>query len=165
MRWTINIWAGILGDRIIGPYVLPCRLNAEAYLTFLRAALPELLEDVPLALRTRMWFQHDGAPAHYGRDVRVHLDAYFAGRWIGRGSPVAWPPRSPDLTPLDFFFWGFVKEQVYATPPADAYEVVARMHAAVADLNAGILGRVQRSIAARALACCHMRGGHFEYLS
>jgi hypothetical protein len=26
---------------------------------------------------------------------------------------MAWPPRSPDLNPLDFFFWGFVNQQVY----------------------------------------------------
>jgi hypothetical protein len=27
----------------------------------------------------------------------------MAGRRIGRGGPIAWPPRSPDLTPLDSF--------------------------------------------------------------
>ena len=27
--------------------------------------------------------------------------------------PTAWPPRSPDLTPLDFFAWGFIKDVVY----------------------------------------------------
>jgi hypothetical protein len=31
---------------------------------------------------------------------------------LGRGGPIAWPPRSPDLTPLDFFLWGYVKDQV-----------------------------------------------------
>jgi hypothetical protein len=28
-----------------------------------------------------------------------------------------WPPRHPDLTPCDFFLWGFVKEAVYVRPP------------------------------------------------
>ena len=32
--------------------------------------------------------------------------------WIGRVRSLAWPPRSPDLTPLDFS-WGFVKNVVY----------------------------------------------------
>jgi hypothetical protein len=27
--------------------------------------------------------------------------------------PIARPPRSPDLTPLDFFLWGYVKNTVY----------------------------------------------------
>ena len=28
-----------------------------------------------------------------------------------------WPARSPDLTPCDFFLWGYVKEEVYKTNP------------------------------------------------
>jgi hypothetical protein len=37
----------------------------------------------------------------------------MAGKWIGRGGPIAWPPRWPDLTPLNFFLWGYVKNIVY----------------------------------------------------
>jgi hypothetical protein len=51
-----------------------------------------------------MWFQHDGAPPHYYRRVRQYLDKWRGDHWIGRGGSVAWPARSPDLTPLDFFF-------------------------------------------------------------
>ena len=29
-----------------------------------------------------------------------------------------WPPRSPDLTPYDFFLWGFVKDTVFVPPLA-----------------------------------------------
>ena len=39
------------------------------------------------------------------------MNAIFDEKWIGRGGPVAWPPRSPDLTPPDYFLWGFVKEK------------------------------------------------------
>ena len=28
-----------------------------------------------------------------------------------------WPPRSLDLIPLEFFLWGYLKQQVYATLP------------------------------------------------
>ena len=34
------------------------------------------------------------------------LDATFPNRWIGRDGPTPWPPRSPDITPLDIFFYG-----------------------------------------------------------
>jgi hypothetical protein len=31
------------------------------------------------------------------------LNEKFPNVWIGRGGPIHWPPRSPDLTPMDFF--------------------------------------------------------------
>jgi hypothetical protein len=31
-------------------------------------------------------------------------------------SPIPWPPRSPDITPLDFFLWRYVKDIIYKTP-------------------------------------------------
>ncbi|PNF20181.1 hypothetical protein B7P43_G16983 [Cryptotermes secundus] len=51
----------------------------------------------------RIHFQQDGAPPHYLGEVREYLNTRFPGRWIGREAPIAWPPRSPGLTPLDFF--------------------------------------------------------------
>ncbi|GFU93114.1 hypothetical protein TNCV_206591 [Trichonephila clavipes] len=33
----------------------------------------------------------------------------FGDRLISRFGPVNWPPRSCDLTPLDYFLWGYVK--------------------------------------------------------
>ncbi|GBN34462.1 hypothetical protein AVEN_29506-1, partial [Araneus ventricosus] len=48
----------------------------------------------------------DGAEAHFSSTVRHFLNATYPARWIGRGGPAAWPPSSPDLKPLDFFFWG-----------------------------------------------------------
>ncbi|KAJ8886181.1 hypothetical protein PR048_012390 [Dryococelus australis] len=38
--------------------------------------------------------------AHYLRNVRQHINNSFPGRCFGRGDPVAWPARSPDLNPL-----------------------------------------------------------------
>ncbi|EFN63727.1 hypothetical protein EAG_00069, partial [Camponotus floridanus] len=76
---------------------------------FLEESLPELLEDVPLATRNAMWFMHDGAPAHFSRIAREFLTATYGDRWIGRGGSHLWPARSPDLNPLDYFLWGYLK--------------------------------------------------------
>jgi hypothetical protein len=40
----------------------------------------------------------------------------YHDRWIGRGGPTAWPPRSPDLNPLDSYLWGYINTLVYAAP-------------------------------------------------
>ena len=73
------------------------------YWIFLNEVLPEWLENVPLADIGRMWFQHDGAPAQLAVAVRQLLNARYPNHWIGRGGPIAWPLRSFDLTPLDFY--------------------------------------------------------------
>jgi hypothetical protein len=51
-------------------------------------------------------------------------------RWIGRAAVngdknlLPWAPRSPDLTPCDFFLWGFVKDSVYVSPlPTSIHEI------------------------------------------
>ncbi|GFV39738.1 uncharacterized protein TNCV_741681 [Trichonephila clavipes] len=86
-RFLVNEWAGILGDHLIGPYILPDRLTGSRYLIFLEQVLPELLDSahVTAATRTSIWFQQDGTPAHFSISVRNHLDATCGERWIGRG--------------------------------------------------------------------------------
>jgi hypothetical protein len=104
VRFNVSVWVGIVGDIVVVPYLLlPDRLTAQGYRDFLEIVLPRLLEDVPLAVRQRLWFQHDGDPAQYGEDFRQWLNATYPGRWTGRGGPIAWPHRPPDLTPMDFF--------------------------------------------------------------
>ncbi|GBM00724.1 hypothetical protein AVEN_150894-1 [Araneus ventricosus] len=69
---------------------------------------------VPQLLRLSVWFRQDGSPRHYTSDLRQHLNVTFGQHWIG--GPVHWPARSPDLSCLDFFWWGQIKTMVYETP-------------------------------------------------
>ncbi|GFV34274.1 uncharacterized protein TNCV_991951 [Trichonephila clavipes] len=59
-------------------------------------------------------FQQDGATCHTARATIDLLKDMFGDRLISRFGPVNWPPRSCDLTPLDYFLWGYVKSLVYA---------------------------------------------------
>jgi len=34
-HFFVNVWAGIFGDHLIGPYILPNRLTGQMYLNFL----------------------------------------------------------------------------------------------------------------------------------
>ena len=108
------MWCAVLYDQLIGPLILEGRLTGEAYLSFLQEELTRLLKDVPLNKRSRMYFQHDGAPPHSSREIRNFLNSHFLGRWIGRCGPHNWPARSPDLSPLDNCIWGWMKELVYS---------------------------------------------------
>jgi hypothetical protein len=79
-RFAINIWAGIVGECLLGPYVLPDKLNGQNYTDFLRTALPDYLEVMPLAFRRQLYFMDDGAPAHFSLSARRHLNAHYPGR-------------------------------------------------------------------------------------
>ncbi|GFV34488.1 hypothetical protein TNCV_467021 [Trichonephila clavipes] len=50
-----------------------------------------------------LWFQQDGATCHTARATIDLLRDTFGDRLISRFGPVNWPPRSCDLTPLDYF--------------------------------------------------------------
>lgn len=102
-EFSINVWLGIWNGSLVGPYFLPERLNGASFTHFLDNDFSKYLEDIPLQQRIKMWFQLDGCPAHYNRVARSWLDVNYPQRWIGRGGIVPWPPRSPDMTPMNFF--------------------------------------------------------------
>jgi hypothetical protein len=72
---------------MVGPYLLPNCLNGPTYCVFQQEVLPVLLEDVPLAVRHDMWFQHDGEPAHFSAQTHQHFNTQFPDRWLGCSGP------------------------------------------------------------------------------
>ena len=72
----------------------------------------------------------DGAPPHWGLIVCVFLDEIFSNRWIERNDPTLWPPCSPDITPLEFFY-GATSKTEYTPRLSLTDEPKTRIHAAV----------------------------------
>lgn len=165
-RYSINVWVGIVDQHVIGPFLFPERLNGEIYQHFLTNHLVDLLDDVPLNIRQQMWYQHDGAPCHFSQQVRTTLSFMFPNKWIGRGGPVNWPARSPDLNPLDFYFWGHMKSLVYSTPVESDEDLVARVVAAAHEIKdkPELLEKVAINNLKRCRMCLQQNGGHFEHL-
>lgn len=163
-RWSINVWSGIVGGRILGPFFFDGPVTGNTYLHFLQNNFQQYLEDVPLNLIQRMWFQHDGAPPHYSRIVREYLDAEFGNRWIGRGGPIPWPARSPDLTKPDFFLWGFVHDRVYQTEVTTKENMQQRIIDALRSIDEATLEAVNESFLRRIDVCIDQEGRHFEQL-
>lgn len=73
-------------------------------------------------------FQLDGAAPHFDVRVRHFLQEQFPGRWIGRRGSFERAARSPDLTLLNFFFWGFLKSKVYKTRPRNLDNLMEKVH-------------------------------------
>ncbi|XP_068083977.1 uncharacterized protein [Anabrus simplex] len=145
------------------PLCIPQRLNGGTYLDFLQNSLPGLLENVPLAITQVMWFLHCRAPSHFRITVPEHLNNIFPRRWIGCAGSDAWPPRSPDINPLDFYH---LKSVVYAESVPDVQTLQQHVHNTCDTIQreARTCERVRQSMIRRLNACIAAHGGHFEYL-
>lgn len=163
-RFAVNVWMGIVDEYVIGPHFCET-INAESYSAFLEDHLPGLLEDVPLDIRRRIIFQQDGHPAHTSYLTRTHLNRTFPNRWIGIRSPLfEWPPRSPDMTPMDYFLWGYLKDQIYLTLPRTREELIDRIRRTSATITPAMLSKVRENFMRRVAICLENNGGYFEHL-
>lgn len=162
-----NVWAGILANEIIGPFFIDGNLDGLKYLLLLHNEIVPAMrasatrQNIPW---NEVYFQQDGAPAHFLRMVRDYLDLVFPNRWIGRGGPILWPPRSPDLTPLDYFLWGYLKDKVFRTSVTSLREMEDRILANCLIPDENMFERVRQSFGQRILICIHEEGKQFEHL-
>jgi hypothetical protein len=95
-------------------------------------------------------------------------NATLPNRWIRRAGAadewVKWPPRSPDLTPRDFFLWGYAKERVFVPPlQLDIHELKLRITAAVETIDRNMLERVWDELDYRLDICQVTNGAHIEH--
>lgn len=161
---SVMVWCGIWRNFVIGPFFFDSTVTGESYLDMLKGSMIPQLESLGLGLPA--WFQQDGAPAHYSVIVRHFLDDIFQDRWIGRRGPVEWAPRSPDLTPMDFFFWGYVKSLVYCEKIRDRAHLLQKISYACARISGDedLFEKVRRNFRYRVTTCFELGGQHFEHL-
>lgn len=167
-RWSIHVWCGIVNGHLIGPYFFEGNVNGHNFLQFLRDHLPVLLEEADLYTRLRMWIQLDGAPPHFARIVRQHLNQNYRDRWIGRTGRgdfgVRWPSRSPDMTSPDFYLWGYLKDVVYEHAPTTREDMMHRIRTACENIPRAVLHRTVEQFQQRIELCIQQNGGVFEHL-
>ncbi|KAJ8952995.1 hypothetical protein NQ318_015355, partial [Aromia moschata] len=59
----VNVWAGILGDSILGPFFINGSLSSNKYLTMLQQQIIPVVRSLSINLEN-VWFQQDGCPVH-----------------------------------------------------------------------------------------------------
>ncbi|GFW41600.1 hemocytin [Trichonephila clavipes] len=89
-----------------------------------------------------LWFQQDGTTCHTARATIDLLKDTFGDRLISRFGPVNWPPRSCDLTLLDYFLWGYVKSLVYAGKPQTLDHLEDNIRRVITDIRPPMLEKV-----------------------
>ncbi|GFW17748.1 transposable element Tc3 transposase [Trichonephila clavipes] len=130
----LTVWCALWAGGIIGPYFFK---NDEGH--------------------NELWFQQDGATCHTARATIDLLKDTFGDRLISRFGPVNWPPRSCDLTPLDYFLWGYVKSLVYADKPQTLDHLEDNIRRVIADIRPQMLEKVIENWTSR---LDYSRGSH-----
>jgi transposase len=165
----LNVWAGILGNHILGPFFINGNLNGEMYLQMLLESIFPAITHVIMENADEfdadiVHFQQDGAPPHFHRDVRHFLSTQLRGQWIGRRGLIEWPARSPDLTPMDFFLWGHIKSIIYKTPVENIEDLRNRIVEACNNIPLQTFQNVREEFTLRLSHCQIVGGLQFEHL-
>ena len=158
----VTVCCALANDHIYGPYFFDEKtVNGASYLNMLQTFFVPQLQRV----RGRVYqaiFQQDGAPPHYASAVRKYLDQTFSNRWIGRTGPLAWPPYSSDLNPLDFYLWGHIKTRVCSTKPRNINELKQRITNAIEAIPVEHLQNAFREFERRIRLIIVNNGAHVE---
>jgi hypothetical protein len=127
------------------------RLNGLVYLSFLQNILPILLEEMDLHRRQNMWLPKDSAPPYFYTDERRYLDTVYANKRI-----------SLDITPLDCFLWGMLKERVFQTLINSREDLDHRITVACRSVTPAMFIRLRGSFRNRMDACERNGGQNFD---
>ena len=151
---------------IIGPYFFEneagnaVTVNADRYVEMLQNFFTPQLVRFPVNENTL--FQQDGATSHTARISMNAVNALFPNRVVSRNGDIPWPPCSPDLTPCDYFVWGYLKTKVFETKPRTIADLKQRIQDEVAAIPVEMLREVMNSFRSRLEECVRRNGSHLE---
>lgn len=158
------VWSGILEDQLFGPYFFPGTVTANSYTTMLTDYLLPEMRNRGIEPRAVV-YMHDGAPAHTARSVADFLTNTFSHHIGGdQRAFIAWPPRSPDLNPLDFYLWGDAKCNVYKTQSSTLDELRQKLIDYFAAVSPETLRKLPDEFHNRILRCIENEGRLIEHL-
>ena len=91
-------------------------------------------------------------------DCLTFLNDKFRGRVISRRDEIPWPSYSPDLSPLDYYFWGFANAEVWRQQPATLEQLKRIVEEVAASLSGDVLRAVMAYFRKRCEVCLAMEG-------
>lgn len=150
----LHVWCGLMKDKvIICSYFFAENTVTGIMLT--EYALPQFPDGIIL--------QQDSAPCHHALVVQDILAETLLGCLTGRQAElIVWPLRSPDITPLDFFLWGFGKTQVYQTPVDGLSDLRRSIHSVIVNITLVMMSNTWQEIEYKLDKCHATNGVHFE---
>lgn len=164
-RRSVHVWCGLLKNQVIGPIIFDGYLTGNRYLDFIQNIIENYLEELPVRQYNNLVWQQDGAPPHNIGQVTEYLNGRY-DLWIGRNGTLQWPANSPDLSPLDIFLWGFLKNRIYYDRPPNIRVLRQRIEHEIFTLNTDhpdfISNAIHHKMRENIQKCVRSRGGYIE---
>ena len=166
----VTAWAAFSHQGIIGPFFFlddednTVTVTSQRYLSILKKFWVGLGRRVGVAERQNQWFQQDGAAPHTSRTVKEWLNRHFGVKVISRGTNHPWSSHSPDLSPLDFHLWGYLKDKMLGQSFDSREDLRDAIIEHVKDIEAIQFHRVIEHFIERIKMCISRKGGHLEHL-
>lgn len=117
----VSLWCGLWSIGIIEPYFFEneyscaVTINGIYYCEMIIAFLWPQLKTMDFRFDVDEMFLHqNGTTCHVACKTIKLLQQKFHGQMISWKSDHNWPPGSCNLTPCDFYLWGFIKSKVYS---------------------------------------------------
>ena len=132
--------------------------KGEGYRAMISNYFVPKLEDMDVK---NLYFQQDGATSH-AAVITIDLMKKTSGeRLIFRNERINWPQRLCDLTPLEYFCWGYVKSLAYADKPTTSNDLDANIECVLAELWPKMLEKVVENWTSR---ICHIRASRSGHM-
>lgn len=160
----MTVWCAVSNLGVWGHYFFKERshsvtVTSDRYVEMLQTFLEPKLRDLG---NQDVWFQQAGATAHTARTSMKALSEMFPGRLISLHGDIGWPAHSPDLSPCDYFLWGYLKNKVYKYRPGTIEELKDAICQKVAEIPPEMTLRVMENFRNHLQQCIVNRGYHLE---
>ena len=163
----LMVWVGLTGNGdLLGPHFVRGNLDTREYLRIVRYNVIQR-EFRNLGMNDGdVWWQQDGATPHTSNQSMNYLRGKFPGKLISKRGDFPWPPRSPDLTILDFFFWGYIKHKIWNVPrnqqPTNLNQLQAAIVRECRALQRAVIISAFPAMVRRCEMCINVNGNHFQ---
>ncbi|GFT74790.1 uncharacterized protein TNCV_2516841 [Trichonephila clavipes] len=149
----VTAWCGFTGSFIIGPFFFETQCQVNVWMDNGKGQI------------LNVTFMQDGATSHIANPVKAFLIQTFGeDRIVSRRSRYPWPPRFPDLTPADFWLWGYLKSRVYLSGPSSLSELKDAIRREVSSIHSDMLHSAVAGFDTRLECLLPCGGGHVEHI-
>ncbi len=133
------------------------KINSDYYIK--KILTPFLRRDIPkLYPNGDYLFHQDSAPSHASKKTLKFL----RDNRIPFITPSEWMPNSPDAAPLDYFFWGYLKNRVNKRKPKTISGLKKVIREEVKKVPQMMINKALKSWSRRCRDIYHNKGLHIE---